>query len=258
MRGRFLWGPVVKRTDCVRTHGFWFATNDPAHAPGAMKTALYSAAIFALLSLGVSTIVLTRDTHRIALDADKAIHDLDDAAKVQNLNLATDEAQLSAVMQHLDTTISTVNQAAVEQRAYWQKTSADSDRTVKALRLAVDRASLLLDHTDQQLNGTLLPDLDRQLQLTSKQAQFALGSVGHAGDALTFQLNDPAIADLAKQLDDSSHSLSLTADHLEKATADIQQDVHRLTRPPSFLKQLGMGILDVGAKLGSIAAGFVR
>lgn len=115
-----------------------------------LKAVLEVAAIFALLTLGVSTIVLTRDTHRIALDADATLRDIDTITKAQSLNLSQDEIHLGLVLDQ-------VNQAAAEQRAYWQKTSADSDKTVKALRLTVDRAALLLDHTDKQLNGSLLP-----------------------------------------------------------------------------------------------------
>ena len=112
--------------------------------------------------------------------------------------LASSESQLNAVLGHLDGAISQFNGAATEQRAYWQKTSADSDKTVKALRIAVDRASLLLDHTDKELNGSLLPDFDRQMTLTSDSAQLAFGSVTHAGDALTFDIEDlpPIFANL--------------------------------------------------------------
>jgi hypothetical protein len=223
-----------------------------------MKTFLQLAAAFALTSLGVSTAVLAWDTHHIAKDADATLQTVNDTLKVQSVNLAADEQRLYLVLEHADATFGQVDQAAKEQRAYWLKTSADSDKTVKALRLAVDRASLLLDHTDKQLNGSLLPDLDRNVELTASAAQMSLASFGHAGDELTFQLDDPAIADLATNLDKSAASLVETNAHLEKTTADIEQAVHRLTRPPSLIKQIGMGILDTAAKLGSIAAGFVR
>ena len=111
----------------------------------------------------------------------------------------------------------------------------------------------------------MLPDFDRELMATSTAAQFSMESLTHASDALTFQLNDPAIAQMAEHLNLASASIATaganTADatkHLDAATADIEQDVHRLTRPPSFLKQLGMGILDVAAKLGSVSAGFIK
>ena len=223
-----------------------------------MKTALQFAAIVALLCLAVGETVLSYDTHRIARQADTTLRDLDDELKVQGSNLAIDEQHLEQVLSGVDVAVGQFNAAAAEQRAYWQKTSADSDKTVKALRLTIDRFGLFVSHSDASLNSFVLPDLDLQMRLASEQAQLSLASFGHAGDVLAFQLDDPAISDLAKNLDQSAATLTETSAHLEKTTADIEQAVHRLTRPPSLAKRIGMGILDVGAKLGSMAAGFVR
>jgi len=223
-----------------------------------VKTALQFAAIVALLCLAVGETVLSYDTHRIARQADTTLRDLDDELKVQGSNLAIDEQHLEQVLSGVDVAVGQFNAAAAEQRAYWQKTSADSDKTVKALRLTIDRFGLFVSHSDASLNSFVLPDLDLQMRLASEQAQLSLASFGHAGDVLAFQLDDPAISDLAKNLDQSAATLTETSAHLEKTTADIEQAVHRLTRPPSLAKRIGMGILDVGAKLGSMAAGFVR
>jgi len=223
-----------------------------------VKTVLQIAAVLALLSLGTSTALLCYDTHQIAHQANVTLQDLDSVLKVQSANFSIDAQRLEQVLASVDSTAGQLNSAAAEQRAYWQKTSADSDKTVKALRLTIDRFGLFVKHSDETVNSFVLPDLDRQLTLTSDQAQLSLAAFGHAGDVLAFQLDDPAIADLAKNLDQSAATLTQTSDHLEKATADIEQAVHRLTRPPSLAKRIGMAILDVGAKLGSIAAGFVR
>lgn len=223
-----------------------------------MKSILQFVAILALVAVTGGAVVLTRDARRLSLDADKTLRDVDAVLATQNVNLAADEQHLNLVLDNLNSAIGTFNQAASEQRAYWNKTSADSDKTVKALRLTIDRAALLLDHTDVQLNSSLLPDLDRQINLTSDSAQMSLASIGHAGEVLTFQLDDPAIADLAKHLDETSAQLQQTSEHMAATTADIEQAVHRMTRPPSLVKRIGEDILDVGAKLGSMAAGFVR
>jgi len=223
-----------------------------------VKSVLQFVAILALVAVTGGAVVITRDAHRLSLDADKTLRDLDGVLVTQSANLAQDEQHVDVALAHLDTTIEQLNQAAIEQRAYWNKTSADSDKTVKAMRLTIDRAALLLDHTDVQLNSSLFPDLDRNLSLTAQSAQMGMASIGHAGDALTFQLDDPAIADLAKNLDATSGQLQQTSEHMAATTADIEQAVHRMTRPPSLLKRIGESILDVGAKLGSMAAGFVR
>ena len=111
-----------------------------------LRSLLQLAAVLALASLGISTAVLARDAHRISLETEKTLRDVDAAVVAERQDLAASDLQLNAVLLHLDGTISQLNAAASEQRAYWQKTSADSDKTVKALRIAVDRASLLLDH----------------------------------------------------------------------------------------------------------------
>ena len=208
-----------------------------------LKAVLEVAAIFALLTLGVSTIVLTRDTHRIALDADATLRDIDTITKAQSLNLSQDEIHLGLVLDQ-------VNQAAAEQRAYWQKTSADSDKTVKALRLTVDRAALLLDHTDKQLNGSLLPDVDRQFNLTAESAQASFSSLTHAGDALTFQIDDlqPIFANLAT----ASENVASGTGHADKILLDGEKTANyyekKLTTPATFAQKLAGAVLSYGSE----------
>ena len=225
-----------------------------------MKTFLQLTAALTLLCLSVSTVVLSLDMHRLALASEKTMRDIDDSVRAQNINLAQDEMHLDSVLQSID-------QAADEQRLYWQRTSADSDKTVKALRIAVDRASLLLDHTDKQLNGVLLPDVDRQWNLTAESAQLAFGSVGHATDALTFQINDvgPTLANLAQssaRLADASAILVSASGHADKILLDGEKTADyyekKLTTPASFAHRVAIGALDVGSKLGNIMAGFVK
>jgi hypothetical protein len=225
-----------------------------------VRTFLQLTAALALLCLSVSTVVLSRDMHQLALDSSKTLRDIDDSVRTQNINLAQDEMHLDSVLQSIDA-------AANEQRAYWQKTSADSDKTVKALRLAVDRASLLLDHTDKQLNGALLPDFDRQLNMTAESAQLAFGSVGHATDALTFQINDlgPTLTSLGEgsaQLAKAAAYLVSASGHANNILADGEKTADyyekKLTTPLSFAHQLANGLLDVGSKAGNIVTGFVK
>ena len=230
-----------------------------------LRSILQVAAVLALLSLGVSTAVLSRDAHRISLETEKTLADIDTAVKVQNMNLAADEVHLDSVLDHLDATVGQLTSAAIEQRAYWQKTSADSDKTVKALRIVVDRAGLLMKHTDERFNFSLVPDVDREFVVTMQSAQASIGAMGETSEAFTARLNDPAIAQMAAHLNEAaanvaaaSKSTAAGAEHLDKATADIEQAVHRLTRPPSLAKRIGMALLDVGAKLGSIMTGFVK
>jgi ABC-type transporter Mla subunit MlaD len=225
-----------------------------------MKIVLQVAAAFALLSVGVLAAVLSYDSHHLALQADKTLQDLDTALKIQNVNLSTTQAHLDSVLTDLDGTVSQLNQAAAEERAYWRKTSADSDKTVKALRLTVDRAAMLLDKTDKQLNTSLLPDLDREVILTSQSAQSAFGSLGHAADQVAFTVDD--LPPIFENLREGTAQLALASGHANNILASGEHTAayydKKLTTPLSFARQVGNVLLDTGSKLGNIMAGFVK
>ena len=225
-----------------------------------MRSFLQFAAALALLSVAVGAAVLSWDAHRLAEQTGQTIETINFTIETQNTNLVADETKLRS-------TLDLVDAAAAEQRAYWLKTSADSDKTVKAMRLMVDRAGLLLSHTDEQLNGRVLPDLTLQFDAISQDAQMTLGTLGHAGDALTSQINDlgPTVANLGE----TSSRLAIAAgsgaeavahaDHIladGEKTADYYEK--KLTTPASFAHRVAMTLLDVGSKLGSIMAGFVK
>ncbi len=216
------------------------------------RAILESVAIVALLTCVCMTILLSHDAHNVLLASEKTMADVDAAVKVQSMNLAADEA-------HLDSVLDQVGKAAAEQRAYWQKTSADSDKTVKALRLTVDRASLLLDHADKQLNGVLLPDVDRQFNLTAESAQSAFASFGHTSDALGFQVNQLDLGPMFANLDESSGRLANSMGYLQSASGHADQILgsgertaryyeKKLTTPASFVRKLSNFILQSGSE----------
>lgn len=224
-----------------------------------MKTLLYLSGSIALLTLAVSAAVVCVDVHSLAKESKRVLDQAGEAISTQNVNLAQDEMHLDLVLGELEGTASQLNGAAKEQQVYWAKISADSDKTVKALRLTTDRIALLADHTDKALTGYLLPDVDRQMNFTADRLQATLDGVSHASDALTFQINDvgPIIANLSE----SSAQLALASQHANKILADGEHTADyyekRLTTPASFAHRVGMTLLDVGSKLGNIMAGFV-
>ncbi len=224
------------------------------------RALLQSAAVFALLCIGAGSFLLTRDAHKLIRDADKAVQDADAVLQVQSADLSADEMHLDLVLTHLDATVSELDAASIEQRAYWQKTSVDSDKTVKALRLAVDRVSLLVDHTDKNLNEVLLPDFDRETVLTSQSAQAAFASVGHAGDEVAFSIDD--LPPIFENLREGTAQLSLASAHANNILANGEKTAvyyeKKLTTPASFAKRTAEALLDIGSKLGNIMVGFVK
>lgn len=201
-----------------------------------------------------AVIVLTVDVHRTIADIrrtdgllDVVLADADGA--VGDLRTVVQDVQVSAKQ---------LSAAGQEQRAYWLKTSqqtADAMRDIRQLAARLDRS----------VNDHMIPTIDGQVTATGTAAGGALASLQHAGDSLDARLRDPQIAQMAENLNRAAAGVAAASDHtaqatehLEKATADIETKVHQLTRPPSLAKRIGMGLLDVGAKLGSIAAGFVK
>ena len=227
-----------------------------------MRNLLQVAIVLALLAFGVSTMVLTADLHKFLKDSDAVMLHVDETSADVRDNMPALTLELHSILQSADLTARVAQLAAAEQRAYWQKTSVDSDKTVKAVRLVVDRAGLLMKHTDEQLNGSLIPDVDRELLRTSQAAQVSITSIGQAADTLKSDLNDLPLRELAGRLNETALHLDGTALALQH-TAESGQHVakfyeDKLTKPASLAKQIGMGALDIGAKLGSVFAGFVR
>lgn len=223
-----------------------------------MRSLLQFAAVLALFSFCGGTAVMVWDAHKVLRHFDSSLV----RVEMWGSNEAQDVHQILA-----DAKVATSAGAAFaqEQRKQLKKTSQDSDNLVRNSQVVLRNAEKLLYRFDQQLNGSILPHLDQELVATSTAAQLSFESLAHTSDTLTFQLNDPNISQMAEHLNTASFSIAdasaNTSDatkHLDHATADIEQDVHRLTRPPSMIKQIGMGILDAAAKLGSISAGFVK
>ena len=226
-----------------------------------MKSLLQLAATLTLLTLGVCVAVLTRDAHRLAADSSALIgHGQRSLAELDVTLVELDRTAESAqgVLGEVQATAQNLKLSSAAETAYWNATAKQTALAARDLRQLIAR-------TDRELNDKFLPDLDTQVSQTSGAAQLSLKALTHSADTLTFQLQDPEISQMAEHLNlaagsiaDAAASTASATKHLDASTADVEQAVHRLTRPPSMLKQIGMGILDVGAKLGSIAAGFVR
>jgi hypothetical protein len=135
--------------------------------------------------------------------------------------------------------------AAIEQRAYWNKTSLETYKTMASLRLTIVR-------TDHSLNDVLVPQLGAtldqtnrlsstaalELQKTMDGLQPALGNLARASGAAADTLADPAIHDSLAHVDEASQKTAVLADqtaqtaaHLNAASADFAAYVHRMTAP---------------------------
>jgi hypothetical protein len=151
---------------------------------------------------------------------------------------------------------------AQEQRTQLAKTSRDSDNQVRALGLVTRNAETFFYHLDQNVNGKLLPDFDQELKATSTSAQFSFESMTKAGDALTFQLQDPEWAQTLHGLNLSSANLALAsakgASILGHADHVAEYYDKKLTTPIGFWKTMLGELVPMAGAAGSVAAGFAK
>lgn len=225
-----------------------------------MKFVLQLLAALALIAVSACVVVLSIDAHQTAQDFDQTIVTAQESLKVQSLNLASDEQKLDAVLD-------VVNSAATEQRNYWQKTSADSDKTVKALRIAVDRASLLLrSHRQKSQRRTAAGcrsriHLHRSIRTNGIRLRGRDCGRGHISNQRS-RSNDGQPGQDSARLANAAAYFQSASGHADKILADGEKTADyyekKLTTPASFAQRLGYGLLDVGSKLGNIMAGFVK
>ena len=156
--------------------------------------------------------------------------------------------------------------AAIEQRAYWAKTSLETYKTMAAVRLTIVR-------TDRSLNDVLVPKLSLTLDGTTELSRSAaanlartmdelqptLQNMGRASAAAADTMADPAIRETLAHLEETSKHAADTADQTAQAmanvnatTRDVAAYVHRMTTPVrgtwSLVKELlGLAYQSRGA-----------
>lgn len=220
-----------------------------------VKSLLQFAAVLALLSLCVGTAVIAWDAHRLLLHADSVL------GKAEG-EWQSEKADVQAIIQRTKDTSTQAALFAEEQRVQLRKTSRDSDNQVRALGLVTRNAETFFYNLDQQVNGHVLPDFDRELVASSTAAQFSFESLTHASDALTFQLQDPEWGQALHGLNLAANNFSVAA---QNGSSILAHGDHvaayydkKLTTPLGFWKTFLYSTLDIGAKAGSISAGFVK
>lgn len=191
--------------------------------------------------------------------------DLD--ALSRNLNILTITANQTAVEARDASTQAKL--AATEQRAYWQKTSLETYKTMASLRLTIVR-------TDSSLNDQLVPRLALALDNTNRLSSTAavqlgktmdelqpiLGNLARASSGAADAINDPAIHEALAHVDETSARAAIVsaetvqiAGHLNDASRDFAAYIHRITAPVrgvySFFKEV-LGLARDARQAGGI------
>lgn len=183
----------------------------------------------------------------------KLAWDVDESVRRTQPQVASTLYALNIAVIHADATIEKLRDAADTQTAYWNKSAAESAKTVRAVRQLIDR-------TDRSLNDKLIPNLDADANSvgTASQADLAqlsttITSLNRVVQDLDTQVNDPAIRASLDNTAASTAELRATMGDVHRATGDLAEAVHRETRPASWtVKTVGFAIDKLSALSGLI------
>lgn len=226
------------------------------------KIGIEIAALIALAILtGLFLTELRRLVRDIRLDVNQTAGELH--ATLITVNQAAEQARQASAQANL---------AAAEQRAYWNKTSLETYKTMAALRLTIVR-------TDQSINDDIAPKLAAALtdtdtlantaaqQIVSATAQLrpTLANLAEASSAAAKAMGDPAIRETLAHVDQTSLSLSDTARNVDQMTASaarsadmVEERVRQVTKPASFAVRLGEKLLGLTTSAAQIVFGFFK
>jgi hypothetical protein len=210
----------------------------------------------------VCAAVITLDLHHLMLHLEISLTGANQVLGDAQQEWQSEKADVHAILSAAQTATAQAALFASEQRVQLQKTSRDSDNQVRAVGLVTRNAEKFFYNLDQQVNGHVLPDFDRELVATSTAAQFSFESVTRTADDLNFQIKDPEIAQML-------HSFNLAAASLASASANGNSILghadhvaayydKKLTTPLGFWKSMLHEAIPAAGAAGSIAAGFVR
>jgi hypothetical protein len=181
-------------------------------------------------------------------------------ASLSALDAATE--RLSGVLYESKETVAAVQSSAANiarasaaESEYWNKTARETSLAARDMRQLIAR-------TDRELNDKFLPDLDEQLAQTSTAAQIGMESITKAGDALTFQIQDPAISQMLDSFNHASASLASASAHANSSLASVDHTFayydKQLTTPLGFWKTAAKTLLSTGSQAGNIYGGFIK
>src|ERR1035437_4159738 len=146
-----------------------------------MKAAIFCAVVLLVLTLAGGAAIVALDIHHVLTQTSVTIN------------------HFGIVAAKVSTAADTVNAAAGEERANWQKTSTEAAKTGLALRELIDD----LRKSSLHVNLVTLPAIDQQIAANGDQLQATLGKLGGSADgvtavagALNTRLDDPEIAAL--------------------------------------------------------------
>lgn len=164
-------------------------------------------------------------------------------------------------------TMRNVREATGEWKKASQAQAANSTAATKELRKDLGDLSALIEHTDRQLNGLVLPqitnlvahqdasldDMERQVSIAtskfSRDSSAMLEQTTNLISKLSQDAADPAIQASLRNIELTTANTAATTKNLQDTTVVLEDYAKRLTKPASMLKQVALGALQVGYQL---------
>lgn len=184
----------------------------------------------------------------------------------------------SIVLDNAATTLSTVNRAAAEQESYYKDTASHVKALTKALAVDAILLGRLVKGLDNDrvtlaanINTTIFAvrksteTLDAQLKANGDVSADLLRQSTQAVASLDALIRDPANPQILQNLAQDASKLAGIEDHLDNSSASLEHSMKRidtrvtqLTTPAKFAVTVGSVLLNIGAKVGSFMAGFLK
>lgn len=210
------------------------------------RSALPALGALFLSLLAVAVAMVAIELHAVLEHVDADVQHVDQLIQQVSRTSEALDGQASGILSSVDLAAQQAALFAVEQRTQLQRTSGDSDKTVKALRIVIDRAGLLMKHADEEI------------AVNSGQAQITVAKLGESADGLTrladtfdTRLRDPSLPQLLEHLDAIAGSLQVVSANSALMSSDMQLAVHRLAQPPTKFHQF-LSASWTAAKFGSL------
>lgn len=185
-------------------------------------------------TVGYHAVLLIDDSRHLVADVRK---DLDETKRLVN-----------ALIIQVEMTTSSIRRAADDQQTYWKQAAEKTVASLSQLENTLKQAEMTLGQiqdTTQNVDAGVTASL-AELQAAIKQANQVLADT----DKL---VSDPSVKGTAANVEEATAQIAATTQNLNKAMADVQQAIHRMTRPAAWWKTLLLKGIGVAADVKTLA-----
>lgn len=151
--------------------------------------------------------------------------------------------------------------ASIEQRKYWaqaaqqtNKDLADLDAVLHSAGDAVRSLNSAIVHADNNLSSVSIQTTTsiKQIGDTLASLQPVILKASESMDNLARLTGDPALLQTVQHVNASTANVESATGHLDASTKEVELYVKHLTKPASWVRSLGIFLLDTASKFALI------